>query len=229
MTKLNDPKFQWPHQEEPASVSPTTRRSGALLEEKSVDSVNGRQRAASSADVEPPRSRIGSNVDAEPSSRRGSLEEVGIPDLQVILRVVCEAGSDILESTHAYVTALTKAKFRPAVAERVSLSCWELLSNALSYGSVRRPVILELVDLKSMVELRVTNDSIAARCQMLEQRIDQLKRDAKGTYLQEMRRSVSGGLPRATLGLARVAHEGKMDLTCSFIQNRVQVVARCTV
>lgn len=181
------------------------------------------------ADAEPPRSRMGSNADPEPLSRRGAPDQVRIADLDVILRVICEAGSDILESTHAYVTALAKAKFRPAVAERVSLSCWELLSNALSYGSVRRPVILELVDLKSIVELRVANDSIAARCQMLEQRIDQLKRDAKGTYLQEMRRSVSGGLPRATLGLARVAHEGKMELSCTFTQNHVQVIARCTV
>ena len=191
--------------------------------------MSGRARMGSSADADSPRSRMGSYADNEPLSRRGNPEELPLPDLDIILRVVCEAGSDILESTHAYVTALAKSKFRPSVAERVSLSCWELLSNALSYGSVRRPVVLELCDLRSAVEIRVTNDSITARCQMLEQRVEQLKQDAKGTYLQEMRRSVSGGLPRATLGLARVAHEGKMDISCSFAQSRVRVVARCSV
>jgi hypothetical protein len=64
---------------------------------------------------------------------------------------------------------------------------------------------------------------------LLEQRIVQLKADAKGTYLEEMRRSVSGGMPRATLGLARVAHEGKMDLFCTILMSRVLVTARCSL
>ena len=217
MTKVPDiPPPRAPRQDDPGTIpAPNTRRSG-LLDDRSIESTSGRP-------------RMGSSTDKEPASRRGAIEDLPVTDTQVVLRVVCEAGSDILESTHAYVTALAKSKFRASVAERVSVSCWELLSNALSYGSVRRPVILELCDFKSSVEIRVTNDSIAARCQMLEQRIDQLKRDAKGTYLQEMRRSMSGGNQRATLGLAWVAHESKMDLSCSLANGRVLVSARCSI
>jgi len=170
----------------------------------------------------------GSSED-EPVSRRTDVDDPRGIDTQVILRVVCEAGSSILEPTHLYTTALTKIKFRPTISEKIGLACWELFSNALSYGSVRRPVVLELCDLKNFVELRVSNESIAARCQLLEKRIQQLHIDAKGTYLEEMRRSVSGALPRATLGLARVAHEGKMDLTCTIQNSRVLVTARCSL
>jgi hypothetical protein len=176
------------------------------------------------------RQRMRSSSEEEPASRRFDHVESGTVDTQVILRVVCEAGSNILEPTHLYVTTLSKVRFRPTIAEKVSLACWELFSNALSYGSIRRPVILEVCDLRTAVELRVSNESIAARCQMLEQRIQQLKTDAKGTYLEEMRRSVSGGMPRATLGLARVVHEGKMELSCSIVnQSRVIVSARCSM
>jgi hypothetical protein len=176
------------------------------------------------------RPRLRSSVDEEPLSVRSAVPEPTAAELQVILRIVCEAGSSILEATHQYVTVLAKARFRPTIAEKISLACWELFSNALSYGSVSRPVVLELCALKNTVELRVSNDAIAARCQLLEQRIQQLKVDAKGTYLEEMRRSVTGGVPRATLGLARVAHEVKMDLHASVVNSgRVTVVASCAL
>ena len=171
------------------------------------------------------RFRSSSNDDEGPrsSTTRSGDYENGL----VILRIVCEAGANILEPTHVYVTTLAKSRFRTTIADKVSLACWELFSNALSYGSVRRPVILELCDLRTEVELRITNEAIPARCQVLEQRVAQLRTDAKGAYLEEMRRSVSGGIPRAMLGLARVAHEVKMDLGLSIHGGHVMVSARC--
>ncbi|MGC4064804.1 MAG: hypothetical protein QM784_09200 [Polyangiaceae bacterium] len=166
-------------------------------------------------------------ADDLPPSRRAHVDAIA-GDPLVILRVVCDAGSNILEPTHQYTMAIAKARFRSTVAEKVSLACWELFSNALSYGSISRPVVLELIDSNTFVELRVSNDAIAVRCQLLDQRVKQLKLDAKGTYLEEMRRSVSGGVPRATLGLARVVHEGKMDLDAVVVNSsRVTVTARC--
>jgi len=208
---------------------PGIPRGQSRPEEGDGSSYRRRERSATDqGDGSSQRQRLRSSDD-EPLSRRTETGELTAADTQVILRVVCEAGSSILEPTHLYVTTLAKIRFRPTVAEKVSLACWELFSNALSYGSMRRPVILELCGLKDFVELRVSNESIAARCELLEQRIQQLKIDAKGTYLEEMRRSISGGLPRATLGLARVAHEGRMELFCTIHQCRVLVTAHCSL
>jgi len=238
MNKPPDPSLH-PHQHQNSVVNSSKARVGGTAEDKGPTTYRSSQQSSSNED--PPSRRIegvvGSNYrpslqsssNEEPPSRRAEARELSTSDAHVILRVVCEAGSSILEPTHVYATTLAKVRFRPSIAERISLTCWELFSNALSYGSVRYPVVLELCDQKSFVELRVTNDSIGARCQLLEQRIAQLKQDAKGTYLEEMRRSVTGGLPRATLGLARVAHEGKMDLSCTVVQTRVLVVARCSI
>jgi hypothetical protein len=185
----------------------------------------GRQEAAVAHDV---LSGVhGSTAEDPPRARHGHAESTAA-DPHIVLRVVCEAGSDILEATHQYVMALAKVRFRPTVAEKVSLACWELLSNALNFGSISGPVVFDLCQLKDAVELHVSNDAIAARCQMLDQRIQQLNADAKGTYLDEMRRSVTGGLPRAALGLARIAHEVRMELSVSIVlQSRVTVTARC--
>jgi hypothetical protein len=144
-----------------------------------------------------------------------------------LLRVVTEAGTNIVEDLHKFVGAYCKSRYRPTITEKLATATYELFTNALGYGSVNRPVILEIVDTKSQVEVRVTNDAIPARIRMLEERLALINRDAKSTYLEEMRRSVNGGHSRSMLGLLRVVYEAGLQLELIVRDGTITVVARC--
>jgi len=146
---------------------------------------------------------------------------------RTLLRVICTAGSGALEYTHAFVTAYTADHLRGAVAQRLSLGTYELLSNALNFGSVSSDIVIELIESDSMVGVRVSNDAIAARISMLTEHLLKLKTNAEQTFLEELRRSVTGGIPRPMLGLARVSHEAGLTLDLQVNERRVSVTAQC--
>ena len=62
------------------------------------------------------------------------------------MRVICTAGSSALEYTHAFISAYTADHLRGAVAQRLSVGAYELLSNALNFGSVSSDIVLELIE-----------------------------------------------------------------------------------
>ena len=144
-----------------------------------------------------------------------------------LVRVVCTAGSGALEYTHAFITAYAADHLRGAVAQRLSVGCYELLSNALNFGSVSSDIILELIEGDSLVGVRVSNEAIQARISMLTEHLVKLKTNAEQTFLEELRRSVTGGIPRPMLGLARVAHEVGLALELQVQERRVSVTAQC--
>jgi hypothetical protein len=144
-----------------------------------------------------------------------------------LLRVICTAGSGALEYTHAFVTAYTADHLRGAVAQRLSVGAYELLSNALNFGSVSSDIVIELIESETLVGVRVANDAISARISMLTEHLLKLKSNAEQTYLEELRRSVTGGIPRPMLGLARVAHEVGLILDLQVQERRVSVTAQC--
>jgi len=144
-----------------------------------------------------------------------------------LLRVICTAGSGALEYTHAFVTAYTADHLRGAIAQRLSVGAYELLSNALNFGSVSSDIVIELIESETLVGVRVTNDAISARISMLTEHLLKLKNNAEQTYLEELRRSVTGGIPRPMLGLARVAHEVGLTLDVQVQERRVSVTAQC--
>lgn len=146
---------------------------------------------------------------------------------RTLLRVICTAGSGALEYTHAFVTAYTADHLRGAVAQRLSVGAYELLSNALNFGSVSSDIVIELIESENMVGVRVSNDAISARISMLTEHLLKLKTNAEQTFLEELRRSVTGGIPRPMLGLARVSHEAGLTLDLQVQDRRVSVTAQC--
>jgi hypothetical protein len=76
------------------------------------------------------------------------------------------------------------------------------------------------------IEVRVTNDTVPVRVDMLRSHLERLANDPEAAFLEEMRRSVSGGSSKAMLGLARVVHEAKLALELYIAGSRLTVVAR---
>jgi hypothetical protein len=156
-----------------------------------------------------------------------SRSETGFLTGRTLMRVICTAGSGALEYTHAFVTAYTADHLRGAVAQRLSVGAYELLSNALNFGSVSSDIVIELIESEAMVGIRVANDAIAARISMLSEHLLKLKNNAEQTFLEELRRSVTGGIPRPMLGLARVTHEVGLTLDLQVQERRISVTAQC--
>ena len=144
-----------------------------------------------------------------------------------LVRVLCNAGSGALEYTHAFINAYAADHFRGAVAQRLSVGAYELLSNALNFGSVSSDIVLELIESESIVGVRVSNEAIQARISMLTEHLVKLRNNAEQTFLEELRRSVTGGIPRPMLGLARVTHEVGLTLELQVQDRRVTVTAQC--
>jgi hypothetical protein len=159
------------------------------------------------------------------SSRSG--QDGGALSGRSLIRVLCTAGSGALEYTHAFVTAYAADHFRGAVAQRLSVGAYELLSNALNFGSVSSDIVLEVVESDSIVGVRVSNEAIHARISMLTEHLLKLRTNAEQTFLEELRRSVTGGIPRPMLGLARVTHEVGLTLELQVQDRRVSVTAQC--
>jgi hypothetical protein len=159
---------------------------------------------------------------AGPKSRDG-----GTLNGRTMVRVICTAGSGALEYTHAFISAYAADHLRGAVAQRLSVGAYELLSNALNFGSVSSDIVLELIEADTLVGVRVSNEAIQARISMLSEHLLKLRSNAEQTFLEELRRSVAGGIPRPMLGLARVCHEVGLALELQVEDRRVSVTAQC--
>jgi hypothetical protein len=159
--------------------------------------------------------------------QRSGLNESAPLNGRSLVRVICTAGSGALEYTHAFVSAYAADHMRGAVAQRLSVGTYELLSNALNFGSVSSDIVLELIETDSMIGVRVSNEAIQARISMLTEHLLKLRTNAEQTFLEELRRSVTGGIPRPMLGLARIAHEVGLRLDMQQQERRVSVTAQC--
>jgi hypothetical protein len=144
----------------------------------------------------------------------------------LLVHLAFTSSSDTLEAAYAFLSAYAAERLRPAVATRINVALYELLSNALNYGSVRVDPVLQLVRRGERILVRVSNEAIPARIGMLREQLGKVVADAEGTYVAEMRRSVAGPT-RAMLGLARLAHEARLDLEFDLTGSRVVVVAGC--
>jgi hypothetical protein len=142
--------------------------------------------------------------------------------------VVCDTGSNVLEATHSFLTAYAASRVRSHVAQRLSVAAYELLANALNYGSVSADVIVEFFHARSVATIRVSNDAIPARIQKLIEHTARVQEDAANVFVEEMRRSVSGGMPHPMLGLARLVHEARLMLYVNAEDRRVVVSASCS-
>jgi len=143
-----------------------------------------------------------------------------------IISIAMAAQLDSLGYTHTFIASYLRQRFLPTIADPLTVASYELLDNALSYGSVAEPVRLELVENSSTVAVRVSNASIAARVDMLIAHFERLRSSEEPVFVEEMRRTLAGGFARPMLGLARIAHETGLDLQLYVDDLRVTVVAR---
>jgi hypothetical protein len=143
----------------------------------------------------------------------------------VLVRLMFTAGSSPLEATHAFLSAYTAERLSIAVGQRVCLAAHELLSNATSYAT-RGEVVLEVVQRLGRITVRTTSNTIVARVAMLTQQLDKIRESPEDAFTAELKRSVTGGVSRPMLGLARVAHEAGFTLALEVAGDRVVVSAQ---
>lgn len=144
----------------------------------------------------------------------------------IIVGIRSRSHDEVLEFTHAFVVAYTRSRFRGTLAQPLGLAAYELLGNALKYGSVVGEVVFQVLETPKSVAVRVTNEAVQVRVDMLCSHLERVNKDPEGAFLEEMRRSVAGGIPRPMLGLARVVHEAKLPLDVYLAGGRVTVQAR---
>lgn len=144
----------------------------------------------------------------------------------VIVGIRSRSHDDVLEFTHAFIVAYSRSRFRSTLAQPLGLAAYELLGNALNYGSVLGEVVFQVVETPKSVAVRVTNEAVQVRVDMLCSHLERVNKDPEAAFLEEMRRSAAGGITRPMLGLARVLHEAKLTLEVYLAGGRVTVQAR---
>ncbi len=168
-------------------------------------------------------------ISAKTSSRRGEVPAARTQrDVATLLQLILDPSAQLLQPLAEFVAAYAKARYNPRTAERVALASQELVDNAMSYGSVSTSVEYTLYESDRTVEVRVINHSSPGRVSALQAQLERLMAGgAEQVYLQEMTRSMTGSV-RVSLGLARVSHEGQMDIEFNLEGMRVTMCARCS-
>lgn len=142
-----------------------------------------------------------------------------------LVSVTSRPHDDVLEYTHTFVVAYARHRFRNTLVASLSVATYELLGNALNYGSVLADVVFQLVESPS-IAVRVSNETVPVRIDMLRSHLERVSKDPEAAFLEEMRRSMSGGTSKPMLGLARIVHEAKLSLELYVAGTRLTMIAR---
>jgi hypothetical protein len=151
------------------------------------------------------------------------------PPERAMITIRARCHDDLLEYTHQFVGSYTRSRFRSGLADGLSVATYELLGNALNYGSVVGDVVFEIVENPRSVAVRVSNETVQVRIDMLCSHLERVGKDPEAAFLEEMRRSTAGGITRPMLGLARVVHEAKLLLEVYVSGTRLTVVASASM
>lgn len=157
----------------------------------------------------------------------GKANEFAAKPATVLLQVRLETSPQILPQIGEFTAAYTRLRFQPRTAEKLALASYELIENAISYGSITGDVVYSLLEADRFLEVCVANDASPGRLSNLRTRIDRIRINPEQAFQEEMSRSVSGTGARAALGLARICHEAQMDLELEVEGHRVTMRARC--
>ena len=141
---------------------------------------------------------------------------------------IVTASQEALAYTHAFVTAYCQRRFRTGVADALTLAAHELLENAISYGSVSRHVLFEILEKPGSASIRVTNETTPARLDMLRAHIEKMATKGDALMLEQMKRTIGMRHGRPMLGLARVVQEAGLALELYVTRGRVTVLARAS-
>lgn len=143
-----------------------------------------------------------------------------------LVRISFPPGFEFLGPIRMFVSAYLEKRLSARVAERAVVASHELLENAAKYGSIAAEVVLEIRQPSddAPIEIHVTNTAFEQRRRLLLERLSELRRtspaEAYARAIVQSRRGVG------RLGLARVLHEGNMDLDVSIDGDVVTMLAR---
>jgi hypothetical protein len=170
----------------------------------------------------------GRSLSAKPVKTVEAVRVVmGAPPVEpALVSITSRSHDEVLEYTHAFAVEYARRRFRSGLVPGLSVAAYELLANALNYGSALGEVVFQVLETPQSVTVSVQNETMAARLGMLTALLERLKKDPEATFLEEMNRSVSGGMVRPMLGLARIVHEAKMSLEVYMSGSRLTVFAR---
>jgi hypothetical protein len=148
------------------------------------------------------------------------------PPEPAIVEIRSRCHDEVVEYTHAFASAYAHSRFRSAVVQPISVASYELLSNAVSYGSAAGEIVFQFLEAPQSVGVRVSNDTVQVRIDMLRSHLERIGRDPEGAFLDEIKRSMSGGAGRPMLGLARIVHECKLVLDVHIEGSHISIAAR---
>lgn len=172
---------------------------------------------------------------SDPSSRfvvraRHSLPATSSSDIAAktsksLLQIRFETSPNLVQQISEFVAAFSKLRFLPTTAHRIALASYELVKNAISYGSVTGDVLLSIFETDRCVEVCITNQSCFGRVANLRSKLERLQDANKRSPekpVSPVARIGSGGF-----GLARICQDGQMDLECELDGNCVTMRAKC--
>ena len=148
------------------------------------------------------------------------------PAEPVVVSIAARSHDDVLEYTHAFVVSYARGRFRASIVQALSVASYELLGNALNYGSVLGEIVFELIEATESVAVRVSNDAVKVRIDMLCSHLDRVNANPEAVFVEEMGRSVTGGSSKPMLGLVRIVHEARLSLEVYVRGTRLTTLAR---
>ena len=178
-------------------------------------------------------------IDRDPSRRASGVQArvrraepstpplAGVAGQLPLISIGSPAEPALLEPTYAYLSAYTSFMLAPRVAERLNVAIYELLANALRYGSPAGEVRLELERNGAGATLRVSNHVEPAQLALLNAQLGAVQADASAAFTTEMNRFAGGSQPPPMLGLVRVAHESALALEDRLEGERVELSTVC--
>lgn len=146
---------------------------------------------------------------------------------KLLLQISLETSPQLLQQVTDFIGGYTKYRYQSRIAEKLTLASYELIENGVSYGSISGDVVYALYESDDDVVISVENDSSTGRLTSLRAQLERIRLDPEKAFLDELARSVTGSGIRANLGLARICHEGQMDLEFNVEGTRVSMCARC--
>lgn len=181
-------------------------------------------RSAQSSVPAPWRGHRGRDPGATPSPLVDALERRRAS----LVRVRCRPGSNLARPVQQFVSRYARGRFRNVHADAISLATFELLDNALNFGSISHDVLLELFATSAAIDVAVSNHAAPARISMLSQQLERIRSTSAAAYAAEVKRGSSGDA-LVKLGLARVTHDARMALRLSTDDEQITVTARLLI
>ncbi len=165
------------------------------------------------AQVESDPSRRASGVQARAQRSVSAPPEAGAQSgVRPLISIGSPADPALLEPTYAYLSAYATTCLEPRVAQRLNVAIYELLANALRYGTDAGEVRLEIARTPRGATLSLVNRAEPARVAQLQAHIARVQDDPNAAFMGEMNRFAGGSQPPPMLGIVRVAHESALSL-----------------